>query len=218
MRSKVANAFWAMRNLTTEEGQALYGDKFISYDEVVLQHACSTTDPRCDQGHFGPQFMTFPRAFLLRVEQSLLSVDSSIEAMPYWDMSKDSSNGEYRGTDNYIFSDGFFGDYFNGADNDYSVTNGLFAYWPVSKWDSAAAAESNLADRSTCIANQWYKGSACSATGEVFMRTNGACSEVVMRNPLSQTEGNGLGGTYELLYEQACARKPRSQLCSHGTR
>ena len=80
MREKVANAFWTLKTLTTEAGQAKYGPDFHNHDDMLFLHSCATTDPKCDQGHFGPQFMTFHRALLLKYERAMLSVDPSIEA------------------------------------------------------------------------------------------------------------------------------------------
>ena len=40
------------------------------------------------------QFMLFHRGYLLRFERSLLTVDPSIEALPYWDYAKDTETGE----------------------------------------------------------------------------------------------------------------------------
>lgn len=38
------------------------------------------------QGHNGPPFMTFHRAFLMEIEQSLLTVSPTLKALPYWDI------------------------------------------------------------------------------------------------------------------------------------
>ena len=79
-----------MKNTTSAEGKAKYGDRFVSHDDLTVMHACSVVDPRCDQAHQGPQFATFHRAFVLAWENSLLSVlsvvkpTSSVSAMPYW--------------------------------------------------------------------------------------------------------------------------------------
>src|SRR5690349_13206758 len=66
MRQRVANAFWVLKNTTTQQGRLLYGANFNNHDEMLLLHTCAVYDPRCDNGHFGPQFMTFHRAFLLK--------------------------------------------------------------------------------------------------------------------------------------------------------
>lgn len=42
--------------------------------------------PRPAQGHNGPPFMTFHRAFLLEMERSLLAVAPALGALPYWDI------------------------------------------------------------------------------------------------------------------------------------
>ena len=90
MRQRVADAFWVVKTLTTAEGQAVYGDKFVNYDEILLLHSCAVKDPRCDQGHYGPQFMTFHL-----FEESVLAVDPSIGAIPYWDYDSDTEQGMY---------------------------------------------------------------------------------------------------------------------------
>ena len=41
------------------------------------------------QGHAGPCFMTFHRAWMLELENSLLSVAPALKALPYWDVTMD---------------------------------------------------------------------------------------------------------------------------------
>lgn len=50
--------------------------------ELLLRHAVSVNDPRGDQGHASSCFMTFHRAFLLELENSLLSVAPELKALP----------------------------------------------------------------------------------------------------------------------------------------
>lgn len=83
IKAKVVHAFWTFKNLTTEEGGRIYGKHFHNHDDMVFLHICSAKDLRCDQGHLGPQFMTFHRALLLKYELALLSVEPEIGAMPY---------------------------------------------------------------------------------------------------------------------------------------
>jgi hypothetical protein len=46
-------------------------------------------------------------------------------------------NGKYRNVpDKYIFSDNYFGDFVGDPNNEFVVTNGLFAYFPVPEWTS----------------------------------------------------------------------------------
>eukprot|EP00439_Symbiodinium_sp_Y106_P072335 s179_g13.t1 len=117
MKQKVADAFWK---------------------DMLMLHSCATTDPRCDEGHFGPQFMTFHRALLLKYELALLAVDPSIEAMPYWNMAYDAQGGKYEMDPiKGIFTNNYFGDYYgNMGMANYQVTNGLFANWPIAHWTS----------------------------------------------------------------------------------
>ena len=103
MRRKVAAAYWVMRTVNSSTGRELYGPNFINYDEFVLKHTCVANDPKCDQGHFGPHFVTTHRTFVLWAERSLLAIDPTIGAAPYWDATKDAvasnpevADGEYR--------------------------------------------------------------------------------------------------------------------------
>lgn len=146
-----------MKNLTTEEGRNQYGKLFWNADDIVMLHACSLKDTRCDQGHYGPHFMTFHRAFLLRYENSMLAVDPSIGAMPYWDYSKDTQTGECFEEECYIFSDNYFGSLSGNAAKNHAVTDGLFAYWPVVEWTSERfGSESNLDVK--CTNEDWFNG------------------------------------------------------------
>jgi hypothetical protein len=52
------SALRIMKTLTTSQGRRIYGSKFWNIDDMTLLHACSTLDPRCDQGHYGPHFMS----------------------------------------------------------------------------------------------------------------------------------------------------------------
>ena len=87
-------------------------------------------DPRGDQAHFGPVLALFHRAWLLELENSILAVDSSIEALPYWDYSRDVAPLKSNYTS--IFSAKYFGSYVGEAP-DYSIIDGEFGHWPILK-------------------------------------------------------------------------------------
>lgn len=59
--------------------------------------------------HNGPNFMTFHRAWLLELEQALLSVVPGLKAIPYLDFTLDLKGGAYYGTANSIFSQKYAG-------------------------------------------------------------------------------------------------------------
>eukprot|EP00756_Hemistasia_phaeocysticola_P059187 Hpha_TRINITY_DN3590_c0_g1::TRINITY_DN3590_c0_g1_i1::g.25686::m.25686 len=206
-KSKVARAFWTLKNLTTAEGQAIYGKKFHNHDEMLLMHSCAVLDPRCDQGHFGPHFITFHRALLLKYELALLSVDPSIGAMPYWDMSLDSVDGAYRNDPKkYIFTDKYFGDYFGNETEAWAVTNGLFAYWPVAIWSSQKhGKESPLAAISECVRREYFVPPNCSEDNTTkLLRAHQDCTPFVARYPRDASGPNAvLGGTSEITYTAA---------------
>ena len=217
-RQKVADAFRVLKTTTTEEGRALYNSElFWNLDDLTMLHACSTVDPRCDQGHVGPHFMTFHRAYLLRLENALLAVDPSILALPYWDYSRDTKSGDCFEKECYIFSDAFFGDIQGNADENYAVTNGLFANWPITEYSSDRfGAASNL--NVPCTINEYFKGFVstvctrccgkddtciCDQVDDVFphyLRNHDDCTPYVARNP---GESLPIMGTYNLLGTKA---------------
>lgn len=82
--TRVVDAMWIMKNTSNAYGAARYGPAFRSYDTFVLKHAVASTHARGDQAHFGPAFATWHAAFVLEFENSLLSIDSTIGACPYW--------------------------------------------------------------------------------------------------------------------------------------
>jgi len=142
-RKRVAAAFSIMNTTDTLAGRETYGKHFWNAQDLVVFHVCAVVDPRCDQAHFGPNFMTFHRAYCLLIENSLRAIDPEIIAMPYWDMALDAQYGKYNpknkdATDSdkeqYIFSDKYIGDYFTLEEDNFVVTNGLFAYWAVPEW------------------------------------------------------------------------------------
>ncbi|OLQ00425.1 hypothetical protein AK812_SmicGene16916 [Symbiodinium microadriaticum] len=174
----VADAFWKVKTLTEAEGQALYGPNFHNHDDMLMLHSCATTDPRCDQGHFGPQFMTFHRALLLKYELALLAVDPSIEAMPYWNMAYDAQGGKYEMDPiKGIFTNNYFGDYYgNMGMANYQVTNGLFANWPIAHWTSERfGSESHMAKGNPCIEKEYFTGTTASVCDRCCMDTTGTC-------------------------------------------
>lgn len=160
VRRKVAVAFWTLKNMSTAEGRSKFGPRFWNYDDIIMIHVCSLYDPRCDQGHFGPQFMTFHRMLLLRIELALLSVDPTIEAMPYWNVAFDAQGGKYfHDPLNFIFSERFFGSAYGKGAN-YAVTDGLFANWSVGDWTAAKFGnQSWMAEdlSNKCIRESWFR-------------------------------------------------------------
>jgi len=224
MKQKVADAFWKVKTLTEAEGQALYGPNFHNHDDMLMLHSCATTDPRCDEGHFGPQFMTFHRALLLKYELALLAVDPSIEAMPYWNMAYDAQGGKYEMDPiKGIFTNNYFGDYYgNMGMANYQVTNGLFANWPIAHWTSERfGSKSHMAKGNPCIEKEYFKGTTASVcdrccmdtsgtcecdedtdTYSTFLRAHDDCTPWVARWPEDPDALGPLGGTYKLVYTE----------------
>merc|ERR1712136_10213 len=116
---KVVAAMHIMKGTSMSDGQSMYGSNFRTYDYFVVKHAVATEDSRGDQGHFSSAFATFHAAFVLEFEMSLLAIDSSIGAMPYWD-----------GSSTGMFTSSYFGSVRRtGSDN--VVMDGVFSDWMV---------------------------------------------------------------------------------------
>jgi len=119
--NKVTAAMWIMKTTSREDGVAAYGAAFRTYDTFVVKHAVAESDPRGDQAHSGPMFMTWHSAFVLEFENALLSVDPSIVALPYWDASI---------VEPSIFTDVYFGSA-PGTGPGGEVVDGVFKNWPI---------------------------------------------------------------------------------------
>ena len=126
------DAMWTMKNLTMGEGQAKYGPLFKTHDYMVLSHAVAVTSQRGDQIHFSASFASWHAAFSLMYETTLMQiaqVDGNVlEGVPYfWNL--DENVGE-------VLSPDFFGTH-PGLGPNFEVTDGRFAYWPVSRFNMA---------------------------------------------------------------------------------
>merc|ERR1711865_398123 len=128
-RLAVFSALDTMKKTSTADGQALYGAHFISYDELVAKHLSAAADPRCDQAHLGPAFATYHRIFTLQFELSLLSIDPSIHALPYWDYNVEANMTNPR------LSKMWSADWFGSSEGDpargNAIFDGFFASWRV---------------------------------------------------------------------------------------
>merc|ERR1719162_1125375 len=82
-RKQVFAALHIMKTVDQEAGESKYGKHFLNYDRLVLKHIRAATHPTCDQGHFGPAFLTFHRALMLAAENSLRAIDPQISGLPY---------------------------------------------------------------------------------------------------------------------------------------
>ena len=174
---RVVNALWVLKNTSSEEGRRRYGAAFLSWDEAVVKHACASLDPRCDQGHNGPSFMTFHRAMLREMELAFMAVDPKIEGLPYWNVALDSVNGTYRhDPEKYIFGPKHFGSR-EGTGPGKAVVDGPFAWWPVPEFTPERFGQtSSLAQRSTCVRNEYFKGTKASTCSRCCLEAPGTCT------------------------------------------
>jgi hypothetical protein len=171
-REMFAKAFRIMVTEPTQKGREKYGKLYWNFQDLVAFHVCSVVDPRCDQGHFGPNFITFHTAYMLRIELSLLAVcnvefDNACKeanlGIPYWDVAKDGVGQEYYGDpEKGIFTSNYFGSRPQETDN-WQVTDGLFANWPVAEYEedrfgptSDMAGPNNYNKVATCFKERWF--------------------------------------------------------------
>lgn len=175
----VVDAFWTMKNTSTLVGQRRHGKNFYNYDEILIHHSCSTQDPRCDQGHFGPHFILFHRALLLEMELSLLSVHKDIKAMPYWNIALDAKGGKYyRCPEKWFFSSNYAGAWETRPEDNHEVRDGLFAGWPISLWtDEEFGPNSEMANRTNakCLKDSYITTPTCSECAQCYKKDNCTC-------------------------------------------
>ena len=125
-RNATFDAIWAMKRLSATEGVQRYGPAFRTYDHFVVKHGHAALDSRCDQGHFGPAFGVFHRAFGLEFERSLQAINPTL-ALPYWDYLLDLPSPE----NSLLWTDGWFGALSGHPDDGYQIRDGYFANWPI---------------------------------------------------------------------------------------
>ena len=77
-------------DVSTEDGQQLYGEKYISAEGLLFRHLNGAGRTDCDHWHDGAGIVVQHMAFTLLAEQALQAVDRSI-AMPYWEYAQDAS-------------------------------------------------------------------------------------------------------------------------------
>ena len=83
-RESFLNAAATIWKYTTEEGQALYGEKFTGMEKFTSLHIIQSNDIRCDSYHEGSGFITHHLAMSVSFDAALRAVDPSV-TLPYWD-------------------------------------------------------------------------------------------------------------------------------------
>lgn len=118
----LTNAMMIMKNMSMMEGKLKYGPAFRNNDYFVVKHVAAGFDLRGDQAHFSSAFITYHTLILLEYENSLIAVDPTIGAMPYWDWPDDSFS---------LFTADHFGE-LPGRGQNYEVTTSAFSGWIIS--------------------------------------------------------------------------------------
>ncbi|HEX7997868.1 MAG TPA: tyrosinase family protein [Pyrinomonadaceae bacterium] len=127
-RKALVNAFLALK----KDGRY---DSYVHAHHMVMVPTIFPYEPRDanyrNGAHRGPNFLPWHRAFLMRLESDLRSVDDSV-TLPYWDWTDDAALKDP--TRSSIWDDDFMGG--NGVEaDDWRVATGPFAYstgnWPI---------------------------------------------------------------------------------------
>lgn len=117
-----------MMSVSTEAGQKLFGPKYKELNYYTIRHAVTAEDPRGDQGHSAPCFGTFHRAYLLELEETVLSIAPGVKALPYWDMALDFPGGRYHNSSKALFSPTYAGTRPALPEHNYQISDGLFPW------------------------------------------------------------------------------------------
>lgn len=146
-RDRVFNAMNIMKKTSTLQGQVSFGRRYVSYDDLVAQHLQAAAARHCDEAHLGQAFATYHRAFTLRFEESLLAVDPSIGALPYWDYNIEAKSKNPRESEIWEWFGSSEGDPAQGN----AVKDGRFGHWRV----AAAKEISNLSNSFGLLRSPW---------------------------------------------------------------
>jgi hypothetical protein len=147
----------------------------------------------------------------------MLAVDPSTLALPYWNYSKDTDTGDcYQDPECYIFSNSYFGSRYGDPDENYAVTDGLFAYWPITEWTSRRFGKLSPYKQLDCPRLEYFQGVTakncerccgqdnCTCTKKDvykrWVRNHDDCTPYMARNP---DEVLPIDGTRELMGAQA---------------
>ena len=120
---RIVEALWIMKETSESKGKKLYGDDYRNYDGLVKKHMRASLNPKGDMAHFVPAFPFFHRFWVLEIEMSLLSIDSRIDALPFWDPNRKES----------VFTKRYMGSAVGDPEQGYIVTDGKFKYWPIQR-------------------------------------------------------------------------------------
>jgi hypothetical protein len=88
-RTTVLQTMKMLYDLSEDDGQALYGDKYHSAEYFAAKHLYGGGQTDCDHWHDGAGIAVTHIAFTLEYEQALQSINPSI-SLPYWEYSQDS--------------------------------------------------------------------------------------------------------------------------------
>jgi hypothetical protein len=142
----------------------------------------------------------------------MLAVDSSTLALPYWDYSKDTETGDCYEKACYIFSNDYFGGLYGNSEENFAVTDGLFAYWPITEWTSRRFGKLSPLKNFDCPKLQYFTGTTasvcerccgqddctCKKTDnyKTWVRNHDDCTPFMARNP---DEVSPIDGSRELM-------------------
>ena len=139
-------------DVSTDDGRALYGDKYLSAETLLFRHLNGAGRTDCDHWHDGAGIVVQHLAFTLLAEQALQAVEPSL-AMPYWEYAMDTSL--YRDWyDSAVFQDDWFGAA-SPANADHAIERGL---WAGVKLPDGAAYKTKWSVQKTGSLNPFVNG------------------------------------------------------------
>ena len=131
-RDRFLDAMKVLWTQTSEVGQDIYGNAFLSIYDTAEFHVTLSSDIKCDHMHDGVGFLTMHVGLALALEQAVQAVDPRV-ALPYWDYTIDKylyDNGNWTSmkSDSPLWQNDWFGDT-NAANT--TITEGRWAYIEV---------------------------------------------------------------------------------------
>jgi len=171
-----------MKFTPTWEGQAKYGKDFFNYNDLLLEHAVATLDPRGDLGHNGQHLLVYHKMFVLKFENSMLAVDPEILGVPYWDLRDDPYEA--------VFGSGEleFGSVV-GTGELYDVVDGAFANWHVAPYNGTLIHDRGI----SWLFDQTFSN----ATGRILLRKSDILTTRIVRYPVCSDEAGPVAYSQE---------------------
>jgi hypothetical protein len=144
-RERFLDAMAVMWEVSTEEGQEMYGMNYHSAATFVEEHAQASNDIRCDSFHEGSGFITHHLAITNSFEASLRSIDPGV-TLHYWDFTIEGQAIEDLGEkpSHFMSITPFFSDtWFGSMDEDDHIQDSRWAHVSMPKVSETSSVAPN---------------------------------------------------------------------------